>query len=90
MTKKKIYIAIGVAVFIIVAVVSTHYIVRAIQRNSDIVYICTGEYSRAYHCTLNCKGLDNCSADVIAIEKDRLPNRYRHHPCGYCYGKRLE
>ncbi len=86
----KLRIAIVAVALAIVAAIGTHYIVRAIQRHSDTVYLCTGEYSKAYHCTTHCKGLDNCSADVIVVDKYDARRRYHRHPCAYCYGKRWE
>ncbi len=87
--KKKTYIVIGAAVLILATAIGTPHVVRAIQRKSDTVYICTGRYSKAYHCTAHCKGLDNCSADVITVSKEQARKQYRH-PCGYCYGKKWE
>lgn len=86
MTKKKLYIILGAIVFAIVAIVGTHYIVREVQRHSDTVYICTGKYAKAYHCTTHCKGLDNCSGEIVKMDKYDAQRRHRH-PCGYCYGK---
>lgn len=86
MTKKKLYIIFGVVVFAIAAVVGVHYTVRIAQRNSDMVYVCTGKYSKAYHCTTHCKGLDNCSGDIVKMDK-QTAQRCNRHPCGFCYGK---
>jgi len=48
------------------------------------VYICTGRYAKAYHAFQNCRGLDNCQADVIEVSlEDALNNR--RHACELCW-----
>jgi len=55
-----------------------------IQLISGSVYICTGPSSKAYHKTKNCKGLRNCSKEIISVTLDEAKNMNRK-PCGYCY-----
>lgn len=52
----------------------------------NYVYICTGSYSKCYHKTDKCEGLEYCSKDIkkITIEQAKQMNR---KPCKYCYGK---
>lgn len=63
----------------------------ALKSTGDIstdnyVYICTGSYSKCYHKTDKCEGLEYCSKDIkkITIEQAKQMNR---KPCKYCYGK---
>lgn len=53
----------------------------------DECYICTGEYSKAYHIRKKCKGLKHCGGDVLQVKIQRLPDRYKNHPCVYCNKK---
>lgn len=48
------------------------------------VYICTGQYAKAYHKSRNCRGLGNCRGDIkqVSIEEAKRMGRT---PCGYCY-----
>lgn len=48
------------------------------------VYICTGPYSKAYHKTSDCKGLNNCSGNIKEITKSEAIDEGRHK-CGFCY-----
>lgn len=51
------------------------------------VYVCTGPSSKKYHKTSSCRGLKNCSKEVVKVtlEKAKEMNRTA---CGYCYKKR--
>ena len=48
------------------------------------VYICTGEYSKCYHCDIDCQGLSNCSADISEITLSEAMDMGRKE-CHYCY-----
>jgi len=50
----------------------------------NTVYICTGQYAKAYHKSRNCRGLGNCRGDIkqVSIEEAK---RMERTPCGYCY-----
>lgn len=50
------------------------------------VYICTGPYSEAYHKSPNCKGLDNCSEEIIQVSLKQAKDDDRH-PCHFCYNR---
>lgn len=60
--------------------------VGTIIPTENYVYICTGSYSKCYHKTDKCEGLEYCSKDIkkITIEQAKQMNR---KPCRYCYGK---
>lgn len=49
----------------------------------EIVYICTGRLSKAYHITEDCRGLKNCSKDIEEVTKSEAENMSRHL-CGFC------
>lgn len=55
--------------------------------NSNNVYICTGPHSKCYHKSSRCRGLDNCSREVLQITKEEAESKYNRHPCQYCCGK---
>lgn len=74
---------------VLLSAILTPIIVINIQRNSDKVYICTGKYSKAYHRNTYCKGLENCTGDVICVDKSDAKRKGKH-PCGYCYGKKIK
>lgn len=48
------------------------------------VYICTGQYAKAYHKNKNCRGLGNCRGDIkqVSIEETMRMGRI---PCESCY-----
>ncbi len=51
---------------------------------SDDVYVCTGPYSKRYHCDRYCKGLENCSEDVEVLSVTEAEDLGRT-PCHWCY-----
>ena len=52
--------------------------------DEDKVYICTGGSSKRYHATDNCRGLGNCSGEIIDITIDEAEGLGRT-PCKICY-----
>ena len=53
--------------------------------SSDVtVYVCTGPMSKKYHATKDCRGLNKCSEDIIAVSLEKAKNMGRG-PCGICY-----
>ena len=56
------------------------------ETKTEYVYICTGNYSKCYHKTENCKGLLNCSKDIRKITLQDAINQYHRRECKYCYG----
>jgi len=51
---------------------------------TDSVYLCMGNYSHAYHATLNCKGLRNCKGKEIKVSLYDATHKYNRKACGYC------
>lgn len=48
------------------------------------VYICTGEHATTYHRVSDCKGLNNCKADIIAVTETKAINLGRRK-CKSCW-----
>jgi hypothetical protein len=57
-----------------------------LQDKTENVYICTGKYSKRYHSTPLCSGLNNCRSDIIEVSKRKAKNLGRT-PCKICYSK---
>jgi uncharacterized protein YceK len=53
------------------------------ETNGEIVYICTGGYSKRYHSTRSCKGLRNCGGTIKAISIEEAEEMGRT-PCQIC------
>ncbi|MCS7086345.1 MAG: hypothetical protein RMM53_11035 [Bacteroidia bacterium] len=55
-----------------------------VQKSENVVYICTGPKSYAYHLTTYCRGLRRCSAQVhdVSVAKAKAIGR---RPCRFCY-----
>ena len=51
---------------------------------SSTVYICTGPYSKRYHKTRPCSGLNNCSGHIKRVSLKKAQRKGRT-PCGICY-----
>lgn len=54
------------------------------QKDEDVVYVCSGPYSKRYHKDLNCAGLNNCSGYVDKIDEEDA-EREGYTPCRLCY-----
>lgn len=50
--------------------------------DGNIVYICTGRYSKKYHSTDKCPGLSKCKASIIETPIEEARTNYK--PCRYC------
>lgn len=51
---------------------------------TETVYICTGGYSKRYHSTASCRGLNRCKGDIIDVSLEDAKSRGRT-PCKICY-----
>jgi len=51
--------------------------------NSDMVYVCTGPYAKAYHKDKDCKGLTNCSKEIKTISLNET-QQMKRYSCRYC------
>ena len=54
------------------------------ESTATMVYICTGGNSIRYHKTSGCKGLSNCSGDIIKISIEEAKQMGRT-ACKICY-----
>lgn len=52
--------------------------------NSQLVYICTGQYSEAYHFSLKCRGLNNCKSQVEQVAVNYAVAIKNRRPCCIC------
>lgn len=53
--------------------------------SNQIVYICTGAYSYAYHSVSNCPGLGNCQGTIIYMDENTAVYSYGRVPCCRCW-----
>lgn len=56
---------------------------HVIKRDA-VVYICNGPKAYAYHSNSRCSGLNNCSAEISALNLSNAINRGRR-ACQRCY-----
>lgn len=61
---------------------STYIITRGVHAN-DGVFICTNPNSKKYHYVNDCKGLSNCTDNVIKVNLKEAKNKYHRELCGY-------
>lgn len=54
--------------------------------DDDDVYVCTGEYSKKFHKSIHCEGLENCSGSIEKITAYEAHDCW-YSPCGYCYNQ---
>lgn len=52
--------------------------------SQNMVYICNGKLSHAYHSIENCKGLTHCTTDIETITLDNAKVMGRT-PCHFCH-----
>ena len=56
---------------------------REPKKESQYVFVCTGDYAHAYHTKQDCEGIESCAAEIIKISIDSAINMGRT-PCHYC------
>jgi hypothetical protein len=52
---------------------------------NQTVYICTGNYSYAYHSVSNCPGLGNCKGEIKYTDEYSAVNSFERKPCCRCW-----
>ena len=55
------------------------------SQNSQIVYICTGNYAYAYHSRSDCPGLGNCKGEIKYTDEYTAVNNLGRVPCCRCW-----
>ncbi len=65
----------------LVWILSILFITSANSQSSS-VYICTGPSAEKYHFTSNCRGLSNCSRDIIRVSISEAKSKGRSI-CGW-------
>ena len=68
----------------LIVILSVLFVLAA---DADKVYICDSRYSKCYHRTDKCEGLDLCNSEVRAITLSEARKQGRR-PCNYCYPKK--
>ncbi len=53
-------------------------------QQQETVYICDSKGATKYHSKEDCRGLNNCKADIISIDKKEAIKKGREE-CGWCY-----
>jgi|GEM_PF-1926396 len=53
--------------------------------NTQIVYVCTGQYAYAYHSRSDCPGLGNCKGEIRYTDQYSAENRLGRVPCCRCW-----
>jgi hypothetical protein len=61
------------------------YLFSVIEINAQTVFICTGNYSVAYHSKSDCRGLNNCRATVVSVTAQYAVNTAERRPCCICW-----
>jgi hypothetical protein len=52
------------------------------------VYICKSPKAYAYHSTTTCRGMRQCTHEIIKVTLNDAINNYgKKKACGYCYKK---
>lgn len=59
-------------------------VLSKVQSSETYVYICTGAYSKKYHKTSSCKGLENCSKSIKKVTENSAIEKGRTK-CKICY-----
>jgi hypothetical protein len=54
-------------------------------QNSQIVYVCMGQYAYAYHSTTECTGLNNCKGELKYTDEYNAINTLGRKPCCICW-----
>jgi hypothetical protein len=53
--------------------------------NTQIVYVCTGQYAYAYHSRSDCPGLGNCKGEIRYTDQYTAENKLGRVPCCRCW-----
>jgi uncharacterized pyridoxamine 5'-phosphate oxidase family protein len=56
--------------------------IDTLARNEPKVYLCDSQTARAYHILENCKGLEQCTHRVIAVNQAAAERKRK--PCKWC------
>ena len=60
-------------------------ILTSFQPTPTYVYICTGAKSVRYHKVNTCKGLNNCSKEIIKVTQEDAVKKHKRTPCKICF-----
>ncbi len=62
---------------------NTSDVIPTIQ-SKETVYICNSKGATKYHAEENCRGLNNCKAEILSVDKKEAIKLGREE-CGWCY-----
>lgn len=57
----------------------------AAPKSTGSVWICNGKTSKKYHSDQDCKGLRNCTHELIEVSAQEAEDDYRRRPCKLCF-----
>lgn len=82
---KHLLLALSLFTLTATAGVPKHHLIKnhVAPKAQTYVYICQGRYSKRYHSSPNCKGLDNCKGGVIKVTLEEAQKEGRT-PCHIC------
>lgn len=82
--KKLSFYSVGLLALLLISSLTVHGIIEdnAHTYNDSKYYICTGSYSKVYHKSAHCRGLNNCGGEVISVSESIKKKR---RPCSICY-----
>lgn len=87
--KNKNYISSTLRNFIMCTIVCTFVACNSCHRQAEYkasagyVFVCTGEKAKRYHLDENCRGLSNCSKEIIEVTIEKAESKGRT-PCKKC------
>jgi len=55
------------------------------KSSQQVVFVCMGKYSEAYHSSANCRGLNNCSSKIYQVNSDYAVTTLDRRPCCICW-----
>jgi hypothetical protein len=58
-------------------------VLSAFRSPNVTVYLCDSETAYAYHLSKNCRGLNNCKHEIIAVSKETAIGTYGRKICGF-------
>ena len=84
--ENKNYISVALRICIMCIIVCTFVACSGCygqSKNNTNVFICTGNSATCYHLDENCRGLSNCSKEIIEVTIEKAESKGRT-PCRIC------
>jgi hypothetical protein len=74
----KMHVKTILRVLLIASLLSCRY-------SESMVYVCNSKGSVAFHQSKNCKGLQQCTHEIIYITEKEAVDKYRKRACKMCH-----